>query len=138
MKLEFRILDRKHKVNRSVQDAALRQFQKLDRFVPEATHVDLRLDHVHRARKGRTHYAHIAVAIPQEATTFHAEVAAEDFRTALDTLYAKAEQYLQRRHERLIQRSRNAERKERIVAKLSKLLSAPRRLLHFPRRRSSE
>ncbi|MGI6103449.1 MAG: HPF/RaiA family ribosome-associated protein [Patescibacteria group bacterium] len=138
MKLELRILDKQHRVNRSVQEAALRQFQKLERYLPAASHVDLRLDHVHRARKGRTHYAHVAVAIPYEATTFHVEVAAEDFRTALDRLYDKAERYLRKRHDRLIERSRSAERKERIAARISALLSAPKRLLRFPRRRPSQ
>lgn len=136
MKLELRVLDREHSINRSIRESALRQFQKLERYLPDLAAVDLRLDHIHRARKGKTHYAHIAIAIPHEPTTFHAEVCAEDFRTALDRLYEKAERQVKRRQDRIVGRSRNADRKERIATQLSALLSAPKRLLRLSKRRT--
>lgn len=130
MRLELHVLDTEHKLNRSIREHALQLFRKLERFLPdEASRVDLRLEHLHSARKGQTHYVHIAVAIPREPRTFHAEVVANDFRTGLDRLYVKAEKHLRRRRERRIQRHRSGERKAKIAEWVHNTLGAPKRLL---------
>ncbi|MBI2589692.1 HPF/RaiA family ribosome-associated protein [Candidatus Berkelbacteria bacterium] len=136
MQVTFKLLDKEHKLNRSLQDSAVKLFEKLDRYVPEPTQLDLRAEHIHSTRKGKTHYVHVAVAVTKEPRTFHAEALAEDFRTAFDRLYKKTERYLRKRHDKLIKKSRNAERKIRIRDWLSSTLSTPRRLLgRFRRRR---
>lgn len=136
MKMTLQLLDKEHKISRKIQEAALKQFEKLERYVPESTQLDLRLEHIHSARKGKTHYVHVAVAIPKEPRTFHAEALAEDFRTALDRLYNKTSQHLGRRHDRLIRRNRDAERKLQVGERLRQTLSAPRRILERIQRRS--
>ncbi|MBI4032112.1 HPF/RaiA family ribosome-associated protein [Candidatus Berkelbacteria bacterium] len=140
MRLELQVLDTEHKLNRSVRDHATQLFGKLDRFLPDtASRIDLRLDHIHHGRKGKTHYVHVAVAIPKEPRTFHVEVLAEDFRTALDRLYKKTERYLRKRHEKRIQRHRSAERKAQVNDWVHATLSAPKRLLErIARKRRSE
>ncbi|MBI4023123.1 HPF/RaiA family ribosome-associated protein [Candidatus Berkelbacteria bacterium] len=134
MRVTLQLLDKEHKVSRKIQEAAVTQFQKLERYVPDPSHVDLRLEHIHSARKGKTHYVHVSVAVPKEPRTFHAEALAEDFRTALDRLYHKAETHVRRRHEKLVRQQRSSLRKEHIAARLRATLSAPKRLLGSIRR----
>lgn len=129
MRIQLQLLDKEHKVSRKIQEAALKQFEKLERYVPELTQLDLRLEHIHSARKGKTHYVHVAVSIPKEPRTFHADASAEDFRTALDRLYNKIDKHLRRRHDKLIRQHRDAERKMRVGDQLRATLSAPKRLL---------
>ncbi len=135
MQLTLQLLDKEHRISRKIQEAALKQFEKLERYVPEHTQLDLRLEHIHSARKGQTHYVHVAVAIPKEPRTFHADASAEDFRTALDRLYNKTDKYLRRRHDKLIRQHRDAERKVRVSDRLRATLSAPKRLLARIRRK---
>lgn len=139
MRFTLLLLDDDHKVNRSVRDHAEKLFRKLERFLPDdASRVELRLEHIPSVRKDTTHYVHVAVAVPKEPHTLHAEVVAADFRTALDRLYGKTEKQLRRRHEKRIQRSRSSERKQRVNDWLHTTLSAPRRLLGRLRRRRAE
>ncbi|MBI4185674.1 HPF/RaiA family ribosome-associated protein [Candidatus Berkelbacteria bacterium] len=135
MKVELVVLASAERLNRSVQEEAIRQFQKLERYVPEAAQVDLRLELIKSHRKGKTHYAHVAVAIPGEPRTFHAEAIAEDFRTALDRIERKAEAHLRRWHDKRTRARRDGERKGRVTAWLQATLSAPSRLLNRIRRR---
>lgn len=129
MRVTLTVLEKTQHVNNGVRDAALKQFQKLERYVPEATHVDIRLDLIKGQRKGRTHYAHVSVAVPREPRTFHAEAIEEDFRTALDRLYDRAEKYLRRRHDKLSRMKRDDERKGKLVDWIQRTFSAPKRLL---------
>lgn len=129
MRVDLKVLDNKQRLNRTVQDAAIKQFQKLERYLPDAAHIDLRLELITSQRKGKTHYAHVAVAIPREPRTFHAEATETDFRTALDRIYGKAEKHLRRRHDKLDRLKRDSERKGTVNDWLSQTLSAPKRLL---------
>lgn len=106
MRLLIQGRDPGHKLNRSVLEFARERFETLDRYVPEPATVELRLDHLERHRKGKTHYVHGLVVIPGEHTTFHAEVIEEDFRTGLDRLYEKLERHLRRWHRRRVRSAR--------------------------------
>jgi len=136
MKLNLIVLDTSQKLNRSVQEGALKQFQKLEKYLPDLAQVDIRLELITSHRKGRTHYAHVSVALPGEPRTFHAEYVAEDFRTALDRIYGKAESHLRRWHDKLIKSHRDGERKESVGSWLLATFSAPKRLLGKIRRQS--
>lgn len=129
MKLQLVALNKQEKLNRAAQEGALKLFQKLDKYLPELAHVDVRLELITSHRKGRTHYAHVSVAIPGEPKTFHAEALAEDFRTACDRIYGKAEKHVRRWHERLVKSRRDGERKSTVGNWLHQTLSAPKRLL---------
>ena len=130
MHLELQLLQSDLKLNRTIREHASELFSKLDRYLTDpASRVDLRLELIRNQRKGQTHYVHVAVAVPREPHTFHAEALAEDFRTALDRLYGKAERYLRRRHKKLTRAKRDSERKEKVSQWIQDSLTAPRRLL---------
>lgn len=129
MKVQLIILSKQERLNRSVQEGAIRQFQKLERYLPEAARVDVRLDLISRHRKGQTHYAHVSVAIPGEPRTFHAEALTQDFRTALDRIASKTERHLRRWHDRLVKSRRSGDRKSVVGTWLRATLSVPKRLL---------
>lgn len=129
MKVQLVILNKEERLNRAVQEGAIKQFQKFDKYLPDAAQVDVRLDLIKSHRKGKTHYAHVSVAIPGEPKTFHAESIAEDFRTALDRIFGKTEKHLRRWHDRLIKARRSFDRKEDVGNWLRKTLTAPKRLL---------
>lgn len=129
MKVQLVILNKQEKLNRAAQEGATKLFQKLDKYLPDIAQVDIRLELITSHRKGKTHYAHVSVAIPGEPKTFHAESIAEDFRTACDRIYGKAEKHVRRWHERLIKSRRGADRKNTVGTWLQRTLSAPKRLL---------
>ena len=130
MKVELVVLDPVQRLNRSVQEEAIKQFRKLERYLPEAAQIDLRLELIKSHRRGKTHYAHVSVAIPGEPRTFHTESIREDFRTALDRIYGKTEAHLSRWHDKRTRAKRDGERKERVNTWLRATLSTPSRLLH--------
>ncbi len=136
MKLNLVILTKEEKLNRGVQEGAVKQFQKLERYLPEAAQVDVRLELITRHRRGKTHYAHVSVAIPGEPRTFHTEALAPDFRTALDRIYGKTERHLSRWHDRQIKTRHRGDRKSIVGSWLHATLSAPKRLLGSLRRKS--
>lgn len=136
MKVQLVILSKQEKLNRAAQEGAIKLFQRLDKYLPDLAQVAVRLELITSHRKGKTHYAHVSVAVPGEPRTFHAEALAEDFRTACDRIYGKAERHVRRWHERLIKSRRSADRKDTVGNWLHKTLSAPKRLLSRFRRSS--
>lgn len=116
MKLEVRARDKEHNLNKSTLQAIDKMFSKLSKFMPENGLIEVRLEHLHNKRKGKTHYVHATATIPGEPSTFHIEVVGDDFRTASDKAYGKLSKKLSRRHAKLIRQPRGESRKQSFVA----------------------
>lgn len=135
MRVEIRSRDRSHKLNRSLLTSLEQLFAKLSRYVRDPAYIEVSLEHLHRRRKGGTHYVHATAVIPGEPTTFHVEVIAEDFRTGCDRVYEKLERHLRKHGERSRGRERQQARQEKLSRLVQDTLHAPRRLLERLSRR---
>ncbi|MEK7184226.1 MAG: HPF/RaiA family ribosome-associated protein [Patescibacteria group bacterium] len=136
MRVEVRSRDRSHKLNRSLLSSIEQLFQKLDKYVRDPAYIEISLEHLHRRKKGGTHYVHATAVIPGEPTTFHVEVTAEDFRTGCDRVYEKLERHLRQHGDRARGRERRQARREKLTRMFQESMLAPRRLLEGFRRRS--
>ncbi len=135
MRVEVRSRDTSHKLNRSLLSSIEQLFGKLERYARDPAYIEVSLEHLHRRKKGGTHYVHATAVIPGEPTTFHVEVTAEDFRTGCDRVYEKLERHLRQHGERVRSRERRHARQEKLSRLMKETLHAPRRLLERLSRR---
>lgn len=126
MRLEVRSRIHGEKLNRSIVEAGLKLFQKLESSLPEVTMVTVDLESLTSHKKGRTHYVHVTLSIPGEPRTFHAEALAEDFRSGLDKCFARTQKFVRHWHGKSIKLTRRRDRQAKagvnhwLHAKLSK------------------
>ena len=108
MNITTTVKDREHEFGSDFREQIVERFSSLSKLLPEATYLDIMLEHKHRQRQSdKTSIMHATLTLPGEKQPFHATEEEGDFKSALDALFNKVNNHCRRWHERRIEKKHN-------------------------------